>query len=182
MDACITDSSPTGARDTAMFALLNSSGLWRAEIVALDIEDYDVGEGTLTVKGKRNKELSKAIIQRYTAELREKGGGPSSLNQRLTAIRKPAQEASDNGALSEAIANSIRTIKGVHQEGRRSGNWLTREQAQALLNSLGAGTLKGLRDRAILAVLIGCGPRRQEVADLTFEHIQQREGDGLSLT
>jgi site-specific recombinase XerC len=34
----------------------------------------------------------------------------------------------------------------------------------------------GLRDRAILGLLIGCGLRRDELADLTFEHLQQREG------
>src|SRR3954452_2084057 len=33
----------------------------------------------------------------------------------------------------------------------------------------------GLRDRAILGVLIGCGLRRDELANLTFEHLQQRE-------
>ncbi len=37
-------------------------------------------------------------------------------------------------------------------------------------------TLKGLRDRAILAVLIGCGLRRSEAATLTFFHVAQREG------
>ena len=37
-------------------------------------------------------------------------------------------------------------------------------------------TVKGLRDRAILTVLLGCGLRRSEVAALTFTHIQQRDG------
>jgi integrase len=36
--------------------------------------------------------------------------------------------------------------------------------------------MRGLRDRAILAVLLGCGLRRSEVAALTFAHIQQRDG------
>ncbi len=36
--------------------------------------------------------------------------------------------------------------------------------------------MRGLRDRAILAVLLGCGLRRSEVAALTFSHLQQRDG------
>ena len=36
--------------------------------------------------------------------------------------------------------------------------------------------MKGLRDRAILALLLGCGLRRAEAASLTFDHIQQRDG------
>src|SRR6266542_2597033 len=48
--------------------------------------------------------------------------------------------------------------------------------AQTLLNAPDISTKKGLRDRAILAVLLGCGLRRSEVAALTFAHVQQRDG------
>jgi integrase/recombinase XerD len=50
------------------------------------------------------------------------------------------------------------------------------KQAQALLSAPDISTLRGLRDRAILAVLLGCGLRRSEVAALTFAHLQQRDG------
>ena len=52
----------------------------------------------------------------------------------------------------------------------------SKDQAEFLINSTDKTTLKGLRDRAILAVMIGGGLRRSEVAGLTFDHIQQREG------
>ncbi len=121
-------------------------------------------------------ELNKATVQRYAAELRDRGIGAASVNQRLSAIRKLAREAADNGAMPEQIANGIRAVKGVRQEGTHAGNWLTKEQAQKLLDAPDTKTLKGLRDRALLAVLIGCGLRRQEAANLTLGHIQQREG------
>jgi site-specific recombinase XerD len=121
-------------------------------------------------------QLGKAVVQRYAAELREAGMSSSSMNQRLSAIRKLAGEAADNGLLEPQIASGIRAVKGARQEGRRTGNWLTREQAQAWLSAPDLRTLKGRRDRALLAVLIGCGLRRAEAASLTFEHIQQRDG------
>jgi integrase len=36
--------------------------------------------------------------------------------------------------------------------------------------------MRGRRDRALLAVLIGCGLRRAEAASLGYEHVQQRDG------
>lgn len=120
--------------------------------------------------------LSKALIQRYKAHLGEAGMGAPAINQRLSAIRKLATEASDNGLIPEQIANGISRVAGVRHEGQSVGNWLTLAQAQQLLNMPDRQTLKGLRDRAILAVLLGCGLRRAEAASLTFEHVQQREG------
>jgi integrase len=67
-------------------------------------------------------------------------------------------------------------VKGVASKGVRLGNWLSLKQAQALLNAPDITTRKGLRDRAIIAVLLGCGLRRSEVAALTLKHIQQRDG------
>lgn len=120
--------------------------------------------------------LSKAIVQRYIAELREKGLSAASINQTLAAIRKLVTEAADNGGLDQITAQIICTVKGVRQEGRRVGNWLTKEQAQRMLDTTKITSLKGLRDRAILALLLGCGLRRTEAAELDFRHLQQREG------
>lgn len=120
--------------------------------------------------------LDKATVQRYVAGLHELGASPANINQRLSAIRRFAQEAADNGLISDQLATGIGNVKGVKQEGLRAGNWLDKQRAQELINAPNTTTLKGLRDRAILAVMVGCGLRRSEVANLTVQHIQQRDG------
>ena len=75
------------------------------------------------------------------------------------AIRKLAGEAADNGLLDPQIAGGIRAVKGARQEDRRTGNWLTHEEAQDWLKAPDTRAVRGRRDRALLAVLIGCGLR-----------------------
>lgn len=120
------------------------------------------------------KPIVKTTVNEYRQYLESNHIG--SINQRLSAIRKLALEASDNGLISEQVSNGIKNVRGVSTEGDRTGNWLSKEQAQDLINAPNCDTLKGLRDRAILAVMLGCGLRRFEVAKLRWEHIQQREG------
>lgn len=120
--------------------------------------------------------FNKAIVQAHVTALREAGVGASSINQRLTAIRSLANKLADNDIIDHATAQAISRVKGVRKEGKRLGNWLTKEQAQALLQRPNISTIKGARDRAILAVLLGCGLRREECAGLTVSHLQQREG------
>src|SRR4029079_19771940 len=85
--------------------------------------------------------INKATVQRYAAGLRESGLSASTINQRLSAIRKLAAEASDNSALDAQIANGIKAVKGIRHEGTRTGNWLDRKQAQHLLNAPDTSTM-----------------------------------------
>ena len=66
-------------------------------------------------------------------------------------------------------------MKGVKKLGVRLGNWLTADEGRRLWQAPDPHSLKGQRDRAIIAVLLGSGLRRREVADLEFRHLQQRE-------
>src|SRR6516165_2603616 len=125
---------------------------------------------------ERRPGFTKATVAAWRVALEARGLGAVSINVRITAVRKLAVEAADNGLLAPELANGITRVKGVPSKGVRLGNWLSVKQAQTLLNAPDVSTKKGLRDRAILAVLLGCGLRRSEVAALTFGHIQQRDG------
>jgi site-specific recombinase XerD len=120
--------------------------------------------------------FTKATVSAWRVSLEERGLGSSSIIIRMSAIRKLAAEAADNGLLAPELAASIARVKSAKTQGIRTGNWLSQRQAQALLSAPDISTLRGLRDRAILAVLLGCGLRRSEVAALTFTHVQQRDG------
>ena len=120
--------------------------------------------------------FTKATVSAWRVSLEDRGLGSSSIIIRMSAIRKLAAEAADNGLLAPELAAGISRVKSAKSVGIRTGNWLSVRQAQALLNAPDVGTLRGLRDRAIIAVLLGCGLRRSEVSALTFAHIQQRDG------
>jgi site-specific recombinase XerD len=119
--------------------------------------------------------FTKATVNAWRAALEARGLGSVSINLRLTAVRKLAVEAADNGLLAPELAAGIARVKGVRFKGVRVGNWLSVQQAQKLLNTPDVSTKKGRRDRAMLALLLGCGLRRSEAAALTLKHIQQRD-------
>jgi len=120
--------------------------------------------------------FTKVTASAWRVSLEERKLGSASIIVRMSAIRKLAAEAADNGLLAPELAAGISRVKSAKCVGIRVGNWLSIRQAQALLNAPDVGTVRGLRDRAILAVLLGCGLRRSEVAAFTFAHIQQRDG------
>src|ERR1700693_4982656 len=120
--------------------------------------------------------FSKATVSAWRVSLEARGLGSSSIIIRMSAIRKLAVEAAANGLLAPELAAGIARVKSAKAVGIRVGNWLSLRQAQALLSAPDIATVKGLRDRAILAVLLGCGLRRSEVAALTFTHLRQRDG------
>src|SRR5664279_971504 len=120
--------------------------------------------------------FTKATVSAWRVALEARGLGAVSINVRITAVRKLAAEAADNGLLAPELPAGIARVKSAKSMGVRTGNWLSLKQAQALLNAPDITTTKGLRDRAVIAVLLGCGLRRSEVAALTMGHIQQRDG------
>src|SRR5215468_217301 len=119
--------------------------------------------------------FNRTVVLRYRFFLEQKNLAPSTINVRLAAVRRLAYEAADTGLLSPELAAGIRRVKGAKKLGMRLGNWLTVIEARNLWQLPNPHTLKGKRDRAILAVLLGCGLRRRELTDLTFDHIQRRE-------
>jgi site-specific recombinase XerD len=125
---------------------------------------------------EKRQPLSRELLMEYRAQMIERKLSPSTINVRLSAVRKLIGEAKRYGILNGEQAAQLADIPNIRQQGTRLGNWLTREQAKELLTVPDRTTVKGKRDHAILALLTGCALRRAELAALTLEDIQQREG------
>ena len=119
--------------------------------------------------------FNKTVVTRYRIFLEQTDYASSTVNLRLAAVRRLAYEAADAGLLSPDLAAGIRRVKRAKKFGVRVGNWLTAEQGRRLLGAFDRQTLRGVRDYAMVAVLLGCGLRRAEVAALSVQDLQQRE-------
>lgn len=124
----------------------------------------------------RLQPLSRALLLAFRADMLERDLSASTINVKMSAVRKLINEAKRAGVVSAEDAAQMTDIPNVRQQGTRLGNWLTKEQAKELLAVPDRSTLKGKRDYVILALLVGCALRRNELAKLEVETLQLREG------
>src|SRR5580693_5690568 len=73
--------------------------------------------------------FTKGTVSAWRVALEGRGLGSISINVRITAVRKLAVEAADNGLLAPELAAGITRIRSVKKE-VRIGNWLSVQQAQ----------------------------------------------------
>lgn len=128
------------------------------------------------VESQGGGQFSRALVHSYRSHMEQAGSAPSTINQALAAIRCLAREAADNGYMDATTAFAIARVKGTRAERRRAGLWLTIDQLRDLFNRVSTFRLRGARDAALLALLAGCGLRRQEAVTLEPRQLEMREG------
>jgi integrase len=124
---------------------------------------------------EQNEPLSKPLLETWRAGLAARGLAVSSINQRLSAVRLLLRQAAELGALPADEAARLASVENLKEQGQRLGKWLTEKEAGRLLGVPDAKTKIGLRDRAILALLVVCALRRDEVVRLEVSHLQLRD-------
>jgi site-specific recombinase XerD len=125
---------------------------------------------------ERQQPISRTLILAFRAAMLDRNLSASTVNVKLSAVRKLVNEAKRAGAVSAEDAAQMTDVPNVRQQGTRLGNWLTKDQAKDLLAVPDRSTMKGKRDYVILSLLVGCALRRNELARLDVETIQLREG------
>jgi integrase/recombinase XerD len=121
--------------------------------------------------------LTSTIVEEHKNFLLSHGYSTATVNQRLAAIRKFAQRAAEEGLVAKQDAAEIFRVHGAKKKPILSeGYSLSVTEAELLLNAPYPETKKGKRDRALLALLIGCGLRRNEIVQSKVEDVLRQEG------
>ena len=96
-----------GARNAALLGLAYGAGLRRAEIVGLDLADFDAAAGKLTVRGKGNKErlgwVTNGSRDALEAWLLYRGGEPGPLFMPVTKGGAIIRHRMTDGAIAELV-------------------------------------------------------------------------------
>lgn len=95
---------------------------------------------------------------------------PSTKNQRLAILSSFYQFANKRGFLT--IGNPVELVDRSPVEAYGKAQALDQDEVQARLAQIDVTTKQGLRDMALLLVLLSTGRRANEVADLRRRHIQ----------
>ncbi len=130
----------------------------------------------LGLAARTGQSISRQLFQQYRAEMVDAGLGSSTINVRLSGVRKLVNESRENGLVDPSDAERIVSVPNVPAQGVRLGQWLTVEQTRDLLAIPDRSQLKGKRSYGILSVLTLSALRREEASRLDMSHIQMREG------
>ena len=119
--------------------------------------------------------VTRAHLIAWRKELEGRGCEGSTIRRKLSAVSSLFEYLCERNAV---VHNPVKGVKRPKVTNANEGLTpaLSDEQARMLLEAPPADTLKGKRDRAILATLLYHGLRREELCKLRVRDLQQREG------
>lgn len=121
-------------------------------------------------------ELKRFHVQAIIEMLQDSDKAPATINTYLSAIKGVAMEAWSMSLIDTDTYQHIRHIRSVKGSRLSKGRALSPAEVRSLFFTCESdGSGKGLRDAAIIAILVGCGLRRSEVVALDYESIMPRE-------
>lgn len=116
--------------------------------------------------------IERRHVTRFLERLESEGLGARSRARALSALRRFVRFALEEGAIED---DPLRDVAAPRLEAPLP-RVLRREETEALLDATEPGTTLGLRDRAMLEVLYGCGLRVSELVSLPLSGVDRRAG------
>ena len=138
-----------------------------------DLEDFCSFVGLASAEDFRA--VTRAHVLAWRAQLETRGLAGATIRRKLAALSSLFDHLLECNAVAGGNpVHGVKRPKIETNEGKTPA--LADHQAKALLEAPDPTSLKGQRDRAILAVLLYHGLRREEAAQLMVSDIQERRG------
>lgn len=137
-----------------------------------DVQDFTAFVGL--VRPEEFRSVTRAHLIAWRKDLEARNLAPSSIRRKLAALSSLFDYLCERNAVPHNPVDGVKRPKANHNEGLTPA--LGDAQARVLLDAPPEHTLKGKRDRAILATLLYHGLRREELCTLRVRDLQQREG------
>jgi integrase/recombinase XerC len=115
-----------------------------------------------------------ADVVKYRNNLQNLGRSPATVNQRLAAVRGLYGRLLKMGRIAHNPADAD-LVEGFRVSAASRTEGLTTEEVKAILATCD-GTLRGLRDRALLLTLYYQGLRRSEASKLRYRDLTTKRG------
>ncbi len=137
----------------------------------------DVSEFAAFLGLKRPEEfrtVNRAHVIAWRTELEARMMLPASIRRKLSAVSSLFEYLCEKNAVAGNPVDGVKRPPANSNEGTTPA--LSDAQARKLLEAPPEDTLKGIRDRAILATLLYHGMRREELCTLKVKDLQSRQG------
>ena len=136
-----------------------------------DVKDFTGFVGI--ARPEEFRTVTRAHLIAWRKDMESRTLAPSTIRRKLAAISSLFDYLCEQNAVLHNPVDGVKRPKANNNEGLTPA--LGDAQARALLDAPPANTLKGQRDRAILATLLYHGLRREELCKLRVRDIEQRE-------
>ena len=120
------------------------------------------------------REVTRSHLLAWRKHLEKSGSGPATIRRKLSALASLFDHLCEVNAVAHNPVRGVKRPRAETLEGKTPA--IADGQARRLLDAPSEGTLKGKRDRAILAVLFFHGLRREELCKLRVKDLEQRQG------
>ena len=119
-------------------------------------------------------QVTRAHVIAWRDELKSQGLSAATIRRKLSALSALFDFLCEKNSVTHNPVDGVKRPSQNSNEG--STPVISNEKAMKLLNAPDEGTLKGKRDRAVLATLLYHGLRREEVCKLRVKDYHLRQG------
>ena len=137
-----------------------------------DVSEFSNFIGITTPEEMR--QVTRAHVIAWRKDIESRNLAPSSIRRKLSAISALFNYLCEKNSVSHNPVDGVKRPAIESNEGKTPA--LSDSQARLLLEAPKSDTIKGKRDRAILATLLYHGIRRTELCNLAVKDVQNRKG------